>query len=133
MIFVFVSLLSFTLPVELVLCLFSSCSIDNSLTAYGNYFSTLTTPFDSLDLLPTDDLNTIHVMNKYVPLKGRVHIGYGCRKHGRKICHKKTSLYFSTCSDVGKRFYYCHGFSRISSATRTCFLEHKNSMSLGYG
>ena len=54
--------------------------------------------------------NTLYVMKKGVPLKGRVNRGYCCRKHGRIICYKKTMFYCSTCSDDDKRFYYCHGF-----------------------
>ena len=42
-------------------------------------------------------------------------------------------FYFSTCSDEDKKSCYCHGFSRISLATRTCFLEHQHSMSLRFG
>ena len=34
--------------------------------------STLITPYDSLDLFTTDNLNILHVMKKYVPLLGRV-------------------------------------------------------------
>ena len=60
--------------------------------AYGNSGSTLGTPFDSQYILPTDDPDTIHVMNKYEPYTGRVKKGYCCRKHGRKRCYKKTSL-----------------------------------------
>ena len=45
------------------------------------YISTLNTPYDSQDILPTDDPNTLHIMKKYVPLKGRVNIGYYYRKH----------------------------------------------------
>ena len=37
--------------------------------ASENYVSTLTTPYDSTDLLPSDDPNTLHVTRKYVPLK----------------------------------------------------------------
>ena len=41
--------------------------------ASKNYVSTLTTPSDSPDLLPSDDPNTLHVMKKYVPFQGRFH------------------------------------------------------------
>ena len=40
--------------------------------AYGNYVSTLTTPSYSVDILPYDDPYTLHVMKKYVTLKGTV-------------------------------------------------------------
>ena len=49
---------------------------DTILVASGNSVSTFTTPYDSPDLLPSDDPNTLHVMNKYEPFIGRVHIGY---------------------------------------------------------
>ena len=100
--------------------------------ASENSVITLTTPSDSPYLLPTYDPNTIHVLKEYVPLKGRVHRGYCCMKHGRIRWYKKTRLYCSTCSDEDKKFYYCLGFSKISLATRTCFLEHQHSMSLRY-
>ena len=41
-----------------------------------NYGSTLTTPSDSPDLLPSDDPTTLHDMEKDVTLLGRVNIGY---------------------------------------------------------
>ena len=93
-----------------------------------NYCSNLITPSDSPDLLPNDDPNNLHVLKKDVPFKGRFHRGYCCMKHGRKRCYKNTRFYCSTCSDEEKKFYYCHGFSKISLATRTCFLKHQNSM-----
>ena len=40
--------------------------------ASENYVSTLTTPSDSPDILPTDDPTTLHAMKKDVPLKVRV-------------------------------------------------------------
>ena len=98
-----------------------------------NSVSILTTPSDSTDLLPNDDPNNLHVMKKDVPLKGRGHIGYCCRKYGLKICYKKTRFYCSTCSDEDKKFYYCQGFSSITVTTRNCFLEHQDTMSLVYG
>ena len=58
-----------------------------------NYVSTFNTPSDSTYILPNDDPNIIHVMKKSIPLKGRLHRGYCCRKHGRKICYKKTRFY----------------------------------------
>ena len=51
---------------------------------------------------------------------------YCCRKHGEKICYKKTRLYCSTCSDKGRKFYYCHDFYRISLEKRTWFMEHQH-------
>ena len=101
--------------------------------ASENSVITLTTPSDFLDLIPTDDPNTLHVLNKYVHLKGRVKIGYCCRKHGRIRCNKNTRFYCSTLSDEDKKFYYCHGFYRISLAKRTFLLEHQNSISLRFG
>ena len=83
--------------------------------ASENYVSTMATPSDSPDLLPTDDPNTLHVLNKDVPLKGRFYIGYCCSKHGRIRCYKKTRLYCSIWSDNNNKFYYCHGFSRSIS------------------
>ena len=50
--------------------------------ASENSVSTLTTPSYSLDLLPSYNPNTLHVMKKDVPVKGRFHRGYCCRKHG---------------------------------------------------
>ena len=43
--------------------------------ASENSVSTLITPYDSPDILPTGDPNTLHVLKKYMPLKGRVHTG----------------------------------------------------------
>ena len=43
--------------------------------ASENSVSTLTTPSDMPDLLPTNDPTTIHVMNKYLTLEVRVNIG----------------------------------------------------------
>ena len=54
-------------------------------------------------------------------------------KHGRKRFYKKTWFYCSTFSDKDKKFYDCHGFSKTSLGTSTCFLEQQHSMSLGYG
>ena len=51
----------------------------------------------------------------------------------RKRCYKNKMFYCSTCSDEDKKFYYCQGFSKISSVTRTCFLKHQHYMSLDYG
>ena len=101
--------------------------------ASEDYVSTLTTPSDSPDLLPSDDLNTLYVMKKYVPLKGGVNRGYYCRENGRIRCYRNTRFYCSTCSDNDKKFYYCRGFYRIISKTRTCFLEHQHSMSQLFG
>ena len=98
-----------------------------------NSISNLTTPSDSPDILPTHDPTSIHVLKKDVILKGVVNRGYFCSKHGRIRCYKNTRLYFSTWSDQDNRFYYCHGFSMISSETRTCFLEHQYSTSQCFG
>ena len=58
--------------------------------ASENSVSTLTTPSDSPDLLPTDETNTLRVLNKDVLFKGIVHSGYCCMKHGQKRCYKNT-------------------------------------------
>ena len=47
----------------------------------------------------------------------------------QKRCYKNTRFYCSTCSDKNQKFYHCHGFYRINSETRTCFLEHQHYMS----
>ena len=98
-----------------------------------NSVSTLTTPSDLPDILPTDGQKNVHVLKKGLPVNSRVHRGYCCRIHGRIRCYKKTRFYCSTCSDEDKKFYYCQGFSNITVSTRTCFLEHQHTMSLGYG
>ena len=51
--------------------------------ASENSVSTLTTPSDLPDILPTDGSKTIHVLKKGLPVKGRVHRGYFCRKYGQ--------------------------------------------------
>ena len=71
--------------------------------ASENSVSTLTTPSDSPDILPADDHNTLHVMKKDKPYSVRVKRGSCYRKHGRKICYKKTRFYCSTCSDEDKK------------------------------
>ena len=50
--------------------------------ASENYVSTLTTPYDSPDILPTDGPKNLHVLKKDVPLKGKVYREYCCMKHG---------------------------------------------------
>ena len=97
--------------------------------ASENSFITLTPPSDSPDILPSDDPNTLRVMKKGVPFLGRVKIGYCYGENDQNICYKKTRFYCSICSNKNKKIYYCHWFSRINSETRTCFLEHHNSMS----
>ena len=94
--------------------------------ASENYFSTLTTTSYLPDLLPSDDPNTLHVMKRGVTFLGRAKIGYCCRKHDKKRCYKKTRFCCSTCSDKNKKFYYCHGFFRIKSDTRTCLIDHQH-------
>ena len=54
--------------------------------ASENSVSTLTTPSDSPDILPSYDANTIHVMKKYVPFKGRVNRGFCYSKYTQIIC-----------------------------------------------
>ena len=83
--------------------------------ASENDFSTLITPYDSPDLLPSDDPNTLHVINKDVPFLGGDKIGYCCRKHDQKMCYKNTRFCLFTFSDKNKKFYYCHRFSSIIS------------------
>ena len=73
-------------------------------------------------------LNPPHETMKDDYYHGRVKIVYFRSKHNEKICYKKTRLYYSTCSDKQKEFYYCHGFSRINSETRNFFMEHKHCM-----
>ena len=97
---------------------------DTIYVAYENSGITLTTPSSSpkLLLLPSDDTNHLHAMNKYDPYCGRTKIGYWYRKHDEIKCYKKTRLFCSTCFDKDKKFYYCHGLSRINSETMTCFM-----------
>ena len=101
--------------------------------ASEKYVSNFTTPSDLPDILPTYVPKTLHVRKKDLPVKGLVHRGYCCGKHVQIRCYKKTRFYCSTCSYEDNKFYYCQGFSRISIAIRTCFLEHQHYMSLGCG
>ena len=66
-------------------------------------------------------------MNKGVSFIGRVKRGYCCRKHDKKRSYKKTRFCWSTCSDK-ENFNYCHGFYRIHSETRTCFIDNPHSI-----
>ena len=100
--------------------------------ASENYVSTLTTPYDLPDILPTDGQKTVHVLKKFLPVNGRVHRGYCCSKHGQIRYYKKTRFYCSTCPGEQNKCYYCQGFSSITVVTRTCFLEYQHTMSLGY-
>ena len=43
--------------------------LDDISVAYEIFISNFTTPYDLTDLLPTDNPNNHHVMNKDVPLK----------------------------------------------------------------
>ena len=43
--------------------------------ASENYVSTFTTPYDSPDILLSDDPNTLHSMEKDVTFRGRVNRG----------------------------------------------------------
>ena len=73
---------------------YTPCMIPASISvASENSISILINPSDSIYILRTDGTNTLHLMNKYIPLEGRVHRGYHCKKHGRKRIYKKTSLY----------------------------------------
>ena len=75
--------------------------------ASENSVSTLTTPSDLTDILSTDGQKNVHILKKGLPVNGRVHRGYCCRKHGRIRCYKNTRFYCSTCSDEDNKFYYC--------------------------
>ena len=44
--------------------------------ASDNYFNNLTTPYDSPDILTSNDSNTLHVMKGDVPFLGSAKIGY---------------------------------------------------------
>ena len=57
--------------------------------ASENTFSTLITPYDSPDLLPSDDTNNLHVMKIDVPVLGKVHRGYCCRKQDKNDATKR--------------------------------------------
>ena len=61
--------------------------------ASENSVSTLTTPSDSTDFLPSDDPNNLHVMKKYEPYFGRLKRGNFCGKLDKKRCYKNTSFY----------------------------------------
>ena len=61
--------------------------------ASKTYFITFTTPSDSPYLLPSDDPNTLHVINMDVPVRGSLHRGYFCRKHNQKRCYKRIRFY----------------------------------------
>ena len=69
--------------------------------ASGKYVSTLTTPYDSsqLIILTSDDTNHFHAMKKYEPYCGRVKIGYFSMKRDKK---RKTRLCCSKFSDKDK-------------------------------
>ena len=93
--------------------------------ASESYLSTLITPSDLIYLLPSDDLNTLHVMNMDVTFQGRVHRGYCFRNQNLKRCYKRIRLYFFTCSDSNTIFLLLSWVFRINSETRTVFLEHQ--------
>ena len=78
--------------------------------ASGNYDSTLNTPSDLTDLLPSDDTNTLHVRNKYVHFQGRTNIGYCCRKHGQKICYKRQGYIAPHDLIITRKFILVIGF-----------------------
>ena len=81
--------------------------------ASENYVSTLTTPYDSPDLLPADASTHIHIMKKILPFQGRFNRGYCCRKHSKIRCYKKTRLYCYTCSDENKKNIIATVFPRL--------------------
>ena len=54
-----------------------------------NYFRSLTTPYDSPDLIPYDNPKSLPVMKKDVPILGRVIILFCCRKHDKKDSTKR--------------------------------------------
>ena len=83
---------------------------DNISVASEDVFSTLTNPYDSPYLLFSDDRNTLHIMNIYVIILGRVFMLYWCGKNNQKRCYKNTRFYWSTFSDNNAKFYYCHIF-----------------------
>ena len=58
--------------------------------ASKNSVSTLTTPYDSPQLLlvTSYDINHRHAMKKYEPYRGRVKIGYCSRKYDKKYATK---------------------------------------------
>ena len=97
--------------------------------ASEDYVSTLNTPSDFPDILPSYDTNTLHLLKEDLPFQGRVNRGYCCRKNRPKRCYKRKRFYCSTCSDNSKKFYFRHGFFRISSETMIFFLEHQHYMS----
>ena len=66
---------------------------DTIYVAYESSFSTLTNPYDSPDLLPSDYPNCLYVMKEYDPFKGRFNRGKRCIKHGHIICYKNTRFY----------------------------------------
>ena len=74
------------------------------------YFSTLTTPSDLPDIIPSDYTNTIHVMNKDTHFLGGMKRGYRFRKHDQIRCYKKTRLYCYTYSDKSKKIIIVMGF-----------------------
>ena len=93
--------------------------------ASENYFSTLTTPYDSPYLLTYDYPNAIYVMNMDVPFLGMLHIGYYCKKNNKKDSTKLQGSIDPHDLIRTPIFKYCHGFSRIDLYTRTFFLEHQ--------
>ena len=71
---------------------------------------TLTTPSDSPDILTSYYLNTLHVMNKYLPFQGRVHRGYWCRKDGQKYATKRQGSFSSYALIRTRKFVIFIGF-----------------------
>ena len=53
-----------------------------------NSFSNLTTPSDFSDIPPYDYPNTLHAMKIDVPVQGRVHRRYCCRKYNKQYATK---------------------------------------------
>ena len=80
--------------------------------AFENFSSTLNTTSDSrkLFLLPYDDPNHLHYMNKYELYHGRVKVGYCCRKHDEKICNKNMGLYYLHALIRTRNFITIMGF-----------------------
>ena len=62
-------------------------------SASENSVSTLTTPSDSTDFLPSDDPNNLHVMKKYEPYFGRLKRGNFCGKLDKKMLQKHKFLF----------------------------------------
>ena len=102
---------------------------DTIYVASENYVSTFTKPSDSprLFLLPSDDPNPPHAMKKDDPYRGRVKIGYCCRKHTMQKYATKRWGSIGPCDMIRTgNFINVMGFSRIISEMRICLTEHQH-------